>query len=180
MNICNLKLCNFPAFPSLFRSVRSVILVATSKDNHKSSFFVIGLLIFRLVAIIQHPKVFSYIQGRCTLPRSSSCNIHPQSSPPSAECFRSVRYHKSAFRNQVSWCRTEIPRNSLLLRFTEVCVIKTKLIHYLSSVYFVNQSLHVSGIFEAPSSGGILYTYNNWYVLCFSVDCLLAGQQTVN
>ena len=22
--------------------------------------------------------------------------------------------------------------------------------------------------------------YNNWYVLCFSVDCLLAGQQTVN
>jgi hypothetical protein len=26
-----------------------------------------------------------------------------------------------------------------------------------------------------PSSGGILYIYNNWYVLCFSVDCLLAG-----
>jgi hypothetical protein len=26
----------------------------------------------------------------------------------------------------------------------------------------------------SPSSGGILYIYNNWYVLCFSVDCLLA------
>jgi hypothetical protein len=28
-------------------------------------------------------------------------------------------------------------------------VIKTNLMHYLSSVYFVNQSLHVSGIFVA-------------------------------
>ena len=27
----------------------------------------------------------------------------------------------------------------------------------------------------SPSSGGILYIYNNWYVLCFLVDCLLAG-----
>ena len=35
---------------------------------------------------------------------------------------------------------------------------------------------HICG----PSSGGILYIYNNWYVLCFSVNCLLAGQQTVN
>jgi hypothetical protein len=26
----------------------------------------------------------------------------------------------------------------------------------------------------SPSSGGILYIYNNWYVLCFLVDCLLA------
>jgi len=26
----------------------------------------------------------------------------------------------------------------------------------------------------SPSSGGILYTYNNRYVLCFLVDCLLA------
>jgi hypothetical protein len=36
----------------------------------------------------------------------------------------------------------------------------------------------------SPSSGGIMYIYNNWYVLCSSVDCLLAGQpvgqQTVN
>jgi hypothetical protein len=30
-----------------------------------------------------------------------------------------------------------------------ICVLKTILIHYLSSVYFVNQPLHVSGIFVA-------------------------------
>ena len=117
MNICNLKPCNFLAIPSLFQSVRSVIIVATSKDNHNSSFFVIALLVFRLVVIIQHPKVFSYLQGRCTLPRSFLCNIHPhqiQSSPPFAECFCSILYHKSTFRNQVSRGRTEISRNSLL------------------------------------------------------------------
>jgi len=27
----------------------------------------------------------------------------------------------------------------------------------------------------SPSSGDVLYIYNNWYVLCFAVDCLLAG-----
>ena len=27
----------------------------------------------------------------------------------------------------------------------------------------------------SPSSGGMLHIYNNWYVLCFSVDCLLAA-----
>jgi len=30
-----------------------------------------------------------------------------------------------------------------------VCVIKTNLMHYLSSVYFVNQPLHVPGVFVA-------------------------------
>jgi len=30
----------------------------------------------------------------------------------------------------------------------------------------------------SPSSGGTLYIYNTWYVLCFSVDCLLAGRPT--
>jgi len=30
-----------------------------------------------------------------------------------------------------------------------ICVIKTNLMHYLSSVYFVSQPLHVSGIFVA-------------------------------
>jgi hypothetical protein len=52
--------------------------------------------------------------------------------------------------------------------------------HYLSSVYFVIQPLNVSGIILAHHHGGILYIYNNWYVLCFLVDCLLAGQQTVD
>jgi hypothetical protein len=34
----------------------------------------------------------------------------------------------------------------------------------------------------SPSSGGVLYIYNNWCVLCLLVDCLLArlGQQTVD
>jgi len=36
------------------------------------------------------------------------------------------------------------------------------------------------GYICSPSSGGILYIYNNWYVMCFSVGCLLAGQQTAN
>ena len=27
----------------------------------------------------------------------------------------------------------------------------------------------------SPSSGGILYIYKNWYVLCFLVDCLSAA-----
>jgi len=31
----------------------------------------------------------------------------------------------------------------------------------------------------SPLSGSTLYIYNNWYVTCFLVDCLLAGQQTV-
>ena len=26
----------------------------------------------------------------------------------------------------------------------------------------------------SPSSGGTLYVYKNWYVFCFSIDCLLA------
>ena len=48
-------------------------------------------------------------------------------------------------------------------------VMKTNWMHYLFSVYFVNQPLHVSGRICSPSSGGILYIYNNWYVLCFLV-----------
>jgi hypothetical protein len=54
-------------------------------------------------------------------------------------------------------------------------VMKTKLTHYLSSVYFVIQPLHVSGIFVVHHQE-LYYIYNNnWYVLCFLVDCLLAG-----
>ena len=66
--------------------------------------------------------------------------------------------------------------------------------HYLSSFFFVNQPLHVSGIFEVhhlevyciyTTTGTCcaflltvwyrrytVYIHNNWYVLCFSVDCL--------
>jgi len=44
--------------------------------------------------------------------------------------------------------------------------------HYLSSVYFVSQPLHVSGLFVAYHQE-VYCIYNNWYVLCFLVDCLL-------
>jgi len=31
------------------------------------------------------------------------------------------------------------------------------------------------GYICSPSSGGLLYIYKNWYVLCFSVDWMLTG-----
>jgi len=53
--------------------------------------------------------------------------------------------------------------------------MKTNLMHSLSSVYSVSQHLHVSGIFVAHHQEiHRIYIYNNWYVLCFSVDCLLS------
>ena len=57
-------------------------------------------------------------------------------------------------------------------------VIKTNLMHNLSSVYFVNQPLHVSGVFVAHQQEVYciyiyiyiyIYTYDNWYVLCFFI-----------
>jgi len=54
--------------------------------------------------------------------------------------------------------------------------MKTNLMHYLSSVYFVNQPLQVSSIFVAHHQEVYcIYIYNKRYVLCFLVDCLLAG-----
>ena len=58
-----------------------------------------------------------------------------------------------------------------------VYVIKTNLMHCLSSVYFVSQPLHISGMFVAHHQEVYciyIYIYN-WYVLCFLVDCLLAS-----
>ena len=51
--------------------------------------------------------------------------------------------------------------------------MKTNLMHCLSSVYLVNQPLHVSGISVAHHQQVTLYIYNNWYMLCFLIDCLL-------
>jgi hypothetical protein len=51
--------------------------------------------------------------------------------------------------------------------------MKTNLMHYLSSVYFVNEL--VSSIFCSPSSGGILLSELGWN----SVPSQL-GQETVN
>ena len=46
---------------------------------------------------------------------------------------------------------------------------------YLSLVYFVSRPLHVSGISVAHHQEVYyIYIYNNWYVLCFLVDCLLS------
>ena len=46
--------------------------------------------------------------------------------------------------------------------------------------FFVKQLLHVSGMFvvhhqEVCCIYIYIYIYSDWYVLCFSVDCLLAG-----
>ena len=35
------------------------------------------------------------------------------------------------------------------------------------------------GHIYSPSSGDILYIHSNWYVMCFSVDCLLVSPQIV-
>jgi hypothetical protein len=45
------------------------MILATSKDNHTRSFFVIALLVSRLVAIIQHPKVFFVSSGSLYAPK---------------------------------------------------------------------------------------------------------------
>jgi hypothetical protein len=47
------------------------------------------------------------------------------------------------------------------------CVIKINLMHHLISVYCQSTST-CSGHFCSPSSGGILYIYSSWYVLCSS------------
>jgi len=64
-----------------------------------------------------------------------------------------------------------------------VRVMETNLMHYYPQ-FFRQSTSTCFGHICSPSSGGLLYIYNNWYVLCFSVDCLLAGrpagQQTVN
>ena len=61
-------------------------------------------------------------------------------------------------------------------RYTSV--MKTNLIEYSFSVYFVNQTLHVSAIFLTYHQEVYCIYTTNWYVLCFSVDCLLAGRST--
>jgi len=61
--------------------------------------------------------------------------------------------------------------------YHSVYVIKTNLMRYLSSVYFVNQCLHVSGILVVHRQKVYciyiyiyICIYNNWYALCFLVD----------
>ena len=49
----------------------------------------------------------------------------------------------------VSLCLIINVTSHLIKSFTPVRVMKTNLMHYLSSVYFVNQPVYVSGIFIA-------------------------------
>jgi hypothetical protein len=84
-----------------------------------------------------------------------------------------------AFRNFAAGPATD---NALFHFFVDrasryIRAMKTNLMHYYSSVYFVNQPLHVSDIFVAHHQE-VYYIYNNWYVLCFLIDCLLAGWPT--
>ena len=44
--------------------------------------------------------------------------------------------------------------------------------HYLSSIYFISQPLTCFRHNCSQSSGGVLYIYNNWYVLCWKEGCL--------
>ena len=48
-----------------------------------------------------------------------------------------------------------------------VCVIKNNLIHSLTSVYFVNQPLHLSGIFVAHRQE-VYYIYIYIYIYIYS------------
>jgi hypothetical protein len=52
-----------------------------------------------------------------------------------------------------------------------LCVIRKNLMHYLSSVYFVSQPLHVSGIFVAHP--------REVYCICTAVGTCCAVQLTV-
>jgi hypothetical protein len=61
-----------------------------------------------------------------------------------------------------------------------ICVIKTNLTHYLSSVYFANQPLHVSGIFVAHHQEVCcIYATTGTYCAFQLTVCWTAGQQTV-
>jgi hypothetical protein len=51
---------------------------------------------------------------------------------------------------------------------------ETNLMHYLSSVYSVTISLHISGLLFAYHQKVTMYICNNWYVLYVLVDCQLA------
>jgi hypothetical protein len=43
---------------------------------------------------------------------------------------------------------------------------------------FLQSTYTCFGQICSPSAGGILYIYNNWYVLCFLVDRVLAARST--
>jgi len=77
----------------------------------------------------------------------------------------------------VSWWSRN--KTSLLYQLlSQTCVIKTNLMHSLSSVYFVNQPVRVSGIFVAHHQE-VYCKYTTIGTCCaFQLNCLLAGRPT--
>ena len=63
----------------------------------------------------------------------------------------------------------------MLTKYLCICGIKAKIELFVFSL-FRRSNFTCFGHICSPSSGGVLYICNNWYVLCFLVDCLLAGR----
>jgi len=68
----------------------------------------------------------------------SECDAIPEGSK---KLFSSPKRTKRLTPRPISY--------SVPLDLASICVIKTNLMHYISSVYFFSQPLHVSGIFVA-------------------------------
>jgi len=64
----------------------------------------------------------------------------------------------------------------LTLYYCTFCLIPCNPLFVLS--LFRHSTSTCFGHICSPSSGAVLYIYNNWCVLCFSVDCMLAGRPT--
>jgi len=70
-------------------------------------------------------------------------------SPAFYGSWRFITVSTTARHLSRSWARSSPCPHSVSRRFISIRLIETNLMHYLSSVYFVNQPLHVSGIFVA-------------------------------
>jgi hypothetical protein len=56
---------------------------------------------------------------------------------------------------------------------------ETNLMHYLSSVYSVTIPLHVSGLLVVHHQEIAMYMCDEWYVLCFLVECRRTGRNGI-
>ena len=75
-----------------------------------------------------------------------------------------------AFRHKAQEFYVSVDRASRYIR-----VMKIQLVALFILCLFHQSTSTCFGHICSPSSGCILYIYNNLYVLCFLVDCLLAG-----
>jgi hypothetical protein len=60
---------------------------------------------------------------------------------------------------------------------TDAACNETNLMHYLSSLYWVTTTLHVSGLLLAHHQEAASYICDNWYVLYVLVDCRRAWME---